>query len=129
MTAIIVGATICCTLFLIALGCTCKLFHLRSAEQRASTRLSNPQQYIERRHSDESQTIAPPTYNQTMGFSNDNDDRHAILAEQLRLAGLTNFIPSRSRHTNRRHRRHRHRRNHHEGKKNEIHHSLYKGFI
>ena len=116
-----IGAMICSTLFLIALGCSCKLFHLRTAEQRASARLSDPQQYIERQSSDDSQRVAPPTYNQTMGFSNENDDRHAILAEQLRLAGLTNFIPLRTRHRTRRHRRHRHRRNnHHEGKHKEF---------
>jgi len=104
MTAIIIGATICCILFLIALGCTCKLFHSRTAEQRASSRLLNSQE----RYSNDSQTIAPPSYNQTMGYSNDNEERYAIIAEHLRLAGLANFIP---RH---RHRRHRHRRTHHE---------------
>jgi hypothetical protein len=129
MTAAVIGTTICCTLFLIALGCTCKLIHLRSAEQRASARLLNPEQYIEQRRlnrpqtaidntPDDTQRIAPPSYNQTMGFSNDNEERFGILAERLRLAGLTNFMPFTSGHRNRRHRRHRrHRRTHHEGTK------------
>ncbi|CAF0779887.1 unnamed protein product [Adineta steineri] len=135
MTAAVIGATICSTLFIIALGCTCKLFHLRSAERRASYRLLNPQRYIEQRREElqrssnddttiianETRRIAPPSYNQTMGFSDDNEERQAFLAEHLRLAGLANFIPvpsislnSRtSRHRNRRHRRHRRHRHHH----------------
>ena len=108
LTATMIGATVCCTLFLLALSCSCKLFQLRTAEQRASTRLSTTQ-----RHSNESQRVAPPSYSQTMGFTNDQDDRQAILAEQLRLAGLANFIPVRTRHRTRRHRRHRHRRTTH----------------
>ncbi len=149
MAAAVIGATTCCTLFIIALGCTCKLFHLRSAERRASSRLLNPQRYIEQRReerqrrssnhqqtsttdensSDQTRRIAPPSYNQTMGFSDDNEERQAFLAEHLRLAGLANFIPSSSRnsssrvtrHRNRRHRRHRRhhhsRRNPNEGKR------------
>jgi hypothetical protein len=119
ITAAIIGAIICCTLFIIALGCTCKLFHLRSSEQRASSRLLNPQQYFEQRRlnrpqtapdnsSDDTRNVAPPSYNQTMGFLNDNEERHAILAEHLRIAGLANFIPISSRRRQRRHRRHRH---------------------
>jgi hypothetical protein len=137
------------TLFIIALGCTCKLFHLRSAERSASTRLLNPQRYITQRReelqqhssnhqqtsttdensSDPTRRIAPPSYNQTMGVSDDNEERQALLAEHLRLAGLANFIPlpsiqSSSRSTRhrsrrqRRHRRHHHcRQNHPEGNK------------
>ncbi|UJR08609.1 hypothetical protein I4U23_012868 [Adineta vaga] len=141
VTAAVIGATICSTLFIIALACTCKLFHLRSAEQRASYRLLNPQRYIEQRreelqrHSsrhqsssddlplitDEPRRVAPPSYNQTMGFSDDNEERQAFLAEHLRMAGLANFIPSSianssartSRYRNRRHRRHRHQHHYH----------------
>ncbi|CAF0876011.1 unnamed protein product [Didymodactylos carnosus] len=144
VTAAVVGSTVCCTLFIIALGCTCKLYHLRTAERRAATRLLNPQRYSERhrqRHqpttstttgtdtgntnnSTDARRLAPPSYNQTMGLVDDNEERQIALAEHLRLAGLTNFISlpsitsthssrtsrstSRSRH--RRHRRHRHRR-------------------
>jgi hypothetical protein len=137
MTAAVMGATICCTLFIIALGCTCKLFHLRSAERRTSSRLLNPQQYIEqrRRHristtvdnptdaSNDTRRVAPPSYDQTMGLTDENEERNATLAEHLRLAGLANFIPlasiqSNSRHRrHRRHRRHHHRRTHTEGNK------------
>jgi len=129
VTAAVIGATVCCTLFLIALGFTCKLFHLRSTEQRTSSRLLNTQQYLEQRRlnrpstaidntTDDARRVAPPSYNQTMGFLNDNEERHAILAEHLRIAGLTNLIPLTSEHRNRRHRRHRrHRRTRHEGKK------------
>jgi len=131
MTAAVIGATICCTLFIIALGCTCKLFHLRSAERQVSFRLLNPQRYIEQRReelhqvsnshstsndnssiiSNDARRIAPPSYNQTMGFSDDNEERQAFITENLRHAGLANFIPlpsinSNSRHRNRRHRRH-----------------------
>ncbi|CAF0820717.1 unnamed protein product [Adineta ricciae] len=141
VTAAVIGATICSTLFIIALACTCKLFHLRSAERRASYRLLNPQRYIEQRreelqrqtsthHSanddsslsaDESRRLAPPSYNQTMGFSDDNEERQAFLAEHLRMAGLANFIPTpatisssrSSRYRSRRHRRHRHHRHRH----------------
>ncbi len=174
VTAAVIGATVCSTLFIIALGCTCKLFHLRSAERRAASRLLNPQRYIEQRReqiqreqqrrwnrrnrhhtstttptpppllppdnlsiiSNEARRIAPPSYNQTMGLMDENEERHAALAEHLRLAGLANYItvppshnssrPSRSasRHRHRRHRRHRHhhhyhhRRAHSEGKDN-----------
>ena len=107
ITAIIIGATICCTLFLIVLGCTCKLFHLRTTGQRTSRRLLISR---EQRNSDDSQRVAPPSYSQTMGFTDNNDERHAILAEQLRLAGLANFIPLRTRG-------HHHRRIQHQGKK------------
>ena len=151
-----IGATVCSTLFIIALGCTCKLFHLRSAERRAASRLLNPQRYIEQRRqqiqreqqrrlnrqnrhrtstatppdslsviSNETRRIAPPSYNQTMGLMDENEERHAALAEHLRLAGLANYITlppthntsrtsrSTSRHRHRRHRRHRHHHYHH----------------
>jgi hypothetical protein len=64
--------------------------------------------------------IAPPSYNQTMGLMDENEERQAALAEHLRLAGLANYISlptmhnssrtsrSTSRHRHRRHRRHRH---------------------
>jgi hypothetical protein len=107
MTAVVIGAMICCTFFLIALGFTCKLFHLRSVEQRASTGSLNAQEYIEQRRPNDSQPVAPPSYNQTMGFSNDREERQAIFAEHLRQAGLANFIPLVSRH----------RPTHHEGKR------------
>ncbi|CAF4966440.1 unnamed protein product, partial [Rotaria socialis] len=80
---------------ILALGCTCKLLDLRSAEQRASARLLNPQEYIQRRREENQQqsnrlnqsandddalilanatpTIAPPSYNQTMGLSDDDE--------------------------------------------------------
>jgi hypothetical protein len=165
----VIGATVCSTLFIIALGCTCKLFHLRTAERRATSRLLNPQRYIEQRRqqmqreqqrrssrqnrqrpstttttsaensstiSNETRRIAPPSYNQTMGLMDENEERQAALAEHLRLAGLTNYIAlptpnttsrtsrSTSRHRHRRHRRHRHhhhhRRAHSEGKLNQI---------
>ncbi|CAF0965339.1 unnamed protein product [Rotaria sordida] len=142
MTAAVIGGTICLTLFIIALGCTCKLLHLRLIERQTSLNLLNPQQYIQHRReqfqqqstnnnndnnnnnnlssssstiTDNTRRLAPPSYNQTMGYSNDDEERHALLTEYLRLAGLDNFIPlsfSRSsRHRNRRHRRH-HRRHH-----------------
>ncbi|CAF1117896.1 unnamed protein product [Adineta ricciae] len=157
VTAAVIGATICSTLFIIALGCTCKLFHLRTAERRATSRLLNPQRYIEQRRqqiqreqqrrlnqqnhsqtsdrstavdnsleiSNEARRIAPPSYNQTMGLMDENEERHAALAEHLRLAGLANYIiptplsnssrtsRSASRHRHRRHRRHRHHHHHH----------------
>ncbi|CAF3447637.1 unnamed protein product [Rotaria sp. Silwood1] len=152
MSAAVIGATICSTLLIIALGCTCKLLHLRSAERQASLRLLNPQQYIQRRReefqrqsnqqqqsisnnnnnntsiiTDDPRRLAPPSYNQTMGYSNDDEERHALLAEYLRLAGLDNFIPlplinssSRtSRHRNRRHRRYRRRRHHHHNRQSQ----------
>ncbi|CAF4080046.1 unnamed protein product [Adineta steineri] len=164
VTAAVIGATVCSTLFIIALGCTCKLFHLRSAERRATSRLLNPQRYIERRRqqiqreqqrrlnrqnrhrvstttaaaaaeasitpdnssviSNETRRIAPPSYNQTMGLMDENEERQAALAEHLRLAGLSNYITlppihnssrtsrSTSRHRHRRHRRHRHHHHH-----------------
>lgn len=152
VTAAVIGATVCSTLFIIALGCTCKLFHLRTAERRAASRLLNPQRYIEQRRqqyqreqqqrqidslsidpppfvSEEARRLAPPSYNQTMGLMDENEERHAALAEHLRLAGLANYISlpmvhsssrtsrSTSRHRHRRHRRHRHhhRRTHSEG--------------
>ncbi|CAF3731038.1 unnamed protein product [Rotaria sordida] len=157
VTAAVIGATVCSTLFIIALGCTCKLFHLRTAERRATSRLLNPQRFIEQRRqeiqreqerrlnrqniststtttdiSNETRRIAPPSYNQTMGLMDENEERQAALAEHLRLAGLANYITlplapgnprttsrSTSRHRNRRHRRHRHhhhhRRTHSEG--------------
>jgi hypothetical protein len=87
--------------------------------------------------SHEARRIAPPSYNQTMGLMDENEERHAALAEHLRLAGLANYITappthhssrssrSASRHRHRRHRRHRHHHQHHhhrrahsEGKKN-----------
>lgn len=134
MTAAIIGATMCSTLFLIALGCTCKLLNLRSLEQRTSNRLLNTQQYIAQRRLNRPETaidntaddedtrrLAPPSYNQTMGFTNDNEERNAIIAEHLRLAGLANLIPGTSGHRPRRHRRHRrHRRTHHEGRKKNL---------
>ena len=155
VTAAVIGATVCSTLFIIALGCTCKLFHLRTAERRAASRLLNPQRYIEQRRqqlqheqqrrltrqnrreasttidptcaamASESRRIAPPSYNQTMGLMDENEERHAALAEHLRLAGLANYITlppahsssrtsrSASRHRHRRHRRHRHHQHHH----------------
>ena len=154
VTAAVIGATVCSTLFIIALGCTCKLFHLRTAERRAASRLLNPQRYIEQRRqqlqqeqqrrvtrqnrregsttidpacavSGDSRRIAPPSYNQTMGLMDENEERHAALAEHLRLAGLANYITlpaahsssrtsrSASRHRHRRHRRHRHHHHHH----------------
>lgn len=136
MTAAIIGATMCSTLFLIAISCTCKFFHLRSIEQRTSVRLLNSDQFTEQRRlnrpetaidnttdDDDTRRLAPPSYNQTMGFTNNNEERYAILAEHLRLAGLANLIPGmNSGHLHRTHRRHRrHRRRHqqtqHEGKK------------
>lgn len=150
VTAAVIGATVCSTLFIIALGCTCKLFHLRTAERRAASRLLNPQRYIEERRqqiqreqqrqlnrqqtavaavpsvefstiSNEARRIAPPSYNQTMGLMDENEERQAALAEHLRLAGLANYVTlpptvnnhsrssrSTSRHRHRRHRRHRH---------------------
>lgn len=158
VTAAVIGATVCSTLFIIALGCTCKLFHLRTAERRAASRLLNPQRYIEQRRqqlqreqqrclirqqtsvpidpaavtANDTRRIAPPSYNQTMGLSDENEERHAALSEHLRLAGLANYISlppihsssrssrSTSRHRHRRHRRlrhhHHHRRAHSEGK-------------
>lgn len=155
VTAAVIGATVCSTLFIIALGCTCKLFHLRSAERRAASRLLNPQRYIEERRqqmqreqqrranrhhrhststpstdspsvvSSEARRIAPPSYNQTMGLIDENEERQAALTEHLRLAGLANYIAlpplqtnsrssrSTSRHRHRRHRRHRHHHHHH----------------
>ncbi|CAF1054023.1 unnamed protein product [Rotaria sp. Silwood1] len=157
VTAAVIGATVCSTLFIIALGCTCKLFHLRTAERRATRRLLNPQRYIEQRRqeiqreqerrlnrqnnqniststtatdistiiSDETRRIAPPSYNQTMGLMDENEERQAALAEHLRLAGLANYITlppihsnsrtsrSTSRHRHRRHRRHRHHHHNH----------------
>ncbi|UJR37610.1 hypothetical protein I4U23_030307 [Adineta vaga] len=157
VTAAVIGATVCSTLFIIALGCTCKLFHLRTSERRATSRLLNPQRYIEQRRqqiqreqqrrsnrhnrhlnsettstiensleiSNESRRIAPPSYNQTMGLMDENEERQAALAEHLRLAGLANYIAlppllnssrtsrSTSRHRHRRHRRHRHHHHHH----------------
>ena len=154
VTAAVIGATVCSTLFIIALGCTCKLFHLRSAERRAASRLLNPQRFIEERRqqmqreqqrrtnrhhrhststpptenlstiSNETRRIAPPSYNQTMGLIDENEERQAALTEHLRLAGLANYIAlpplpnssrssrSTSRHRHRRHRRH-HRHHHH----------------
>ena len=149
VTAAVIGVTICSTLFIIALGCTCKLFHLRTAERRATSRLFNPQCYVERhrqevprereRHSNlwnrsrasrstdtednpstvsnDTRRMAPPSYNQTMGYIDENEERGATLVEHLRLAGLANYITlssvygtSRiSRHRHRRHQRHRHR--------------------
>ena len=91
---IILGVTVSTTFFLIAVGCMCKLIHLRSAEQRLSTRLANNE---EEEDTDETQRVAPPSYSQTMGYSNEADDRLAILTDQLRLAGLANLIPTRSR--------------------------------
>ena len=106
VTAAVIGATVCSTLFIIALGCTCKLFHLRSAERRAASRLLNPQRYIEERRqqmqreqqrranrhhrhststpstespsvvSSETRRIAPPSYNQTMGLIDENEENH-----------------------------------------------------
>ncbi|CAF1166852.1 unnamed protein product [Rotaria magnacalcarata] len=152
VTAAVIGATVCATLFIIALGCTCKLFHLRTAERCATSRLLNPQRYIEQRRQEiqreqerrlhrhsrlqtsiastdnaallanEARRIAPPSYNQTMGLVDENEERQAALAEHLRLAGLANYITlppvhsssssrtsrSISRHRHRRHRRHRH---------------------
>ncbi|CAF3578250.1 unnamed protein product [Rotaria socialis] len=152
VTAAVIGATVCSTLFIIALGCTCKLFHLRTAERCATSRLLNPQRYIEQRRQEiqreqerrlhrhsrlqtsitstdnvalianEASRIAPPSYNQTMGLVDENEERQAALAEHLRLAGLANYITlppvhsssssrtsrSTSRHRHRRHRRHRH---------------------
>ncbi|CAF2921148.1 unnamed protein product, partial [Rotaria sp. Silwood2] len=150
MSAAVIGATMCSTLLIIALGCTCKLLHLRSAERRASSRLLNPQQYIQHRReelqrqstqqqqpiinndnsspvTDDTRRIAPPSYNQTMGYSNDDEERQVLIAEYLRLAGLDSFIPlpfmnsnSRtSRHRNRRHRRHRRRHYHYHRSENE----------
>ncbi|CAF1252833.1 unnamed protein product, partial [Didymodactylos carnosus] len=141
VTAAVIGSTVCCTLFIIALGCTCKLYHLRTAERRTTTRLLNPQRYIERHrqrqqaavsttpetngvdtnNSTDSRRLAPPSYNQTMGFIDDNEERQIALAEHLRSAGLTNLIALPSTHSSRtsrsvsrshhrRHRRHRHRR-------------------
>jgi len=104
-TTLILGGTICSIFFLFALSCTCKLIQLRTAEQRASVRLATPPPTI----TENAQRIAPPSYGQTMGYSNEHDERYAILAEQLRLAGLANFIPIRTRH---RHRRHRHGESH-----------------
>lgn len=69
---------------------------------------------------DEARRIAPPSYNQTMGLMDENEERQAALAEQLRVAGLANYFSlpstansarvsrSTSRHRHRRHRRHRH---------------------
>lgn len=104
ITMIILGVTFSLTFFLIALGCMCKLAHLRAAEQRASIRLANSEEYFEQRQVNERQRVAPPSYSQTMGFSNETDDRLAVLAEQLRLAGLANFIPARIRERTRRNR-------------------------
>ena len=151
MTAAVIGATVCSTLFIIALGCTCKLFHLRTSERRATSRLLNPQRYIEQRRQQSQRTarphstastndsptivandprrIAPPSYNQTMGLVDENEERHAALAEHLRLAGLANYISlptmhtnsrtsrSSSRHRHRRHRRHRHHQHHHHNRR------------
>ncbi|CAF3575330.1 unnamed protein product [Rotaria socialis] len=148
MAATVTGATICSILLILALGCTCKLLDLRSAEQRASARLLNPQEYIQRRREENQRqsnrlnqsandddalilanatpTIAPPSYNQTMGLSDDDEERHALLADYLRLAGLDNFISlpninsnSRSsRHRTRRHRRHHRRHHQHNSRRN-----------
>lgn len=160
IAASVIGATSFFTLFVIALGCTCKLIHLRLSEQRASSRLLNPQQYIYRRReelqrqsnhnrpleinensnvlSDDVRRLAPPSYNQTMGFADDDEERNALLAEYLRMAGLDHFIPiplayssSRiSRHRSRRHRRHRHRQHRHHrrrsrGEGNIVHYNRY----
>ncbi|CAF4910391.1 unnamed protein product, partial [Rotaria socialis] len=81
------------------------------------SRLLNPQRYIEQRRQEiqreqerrlhrhsrlqtsitstdnialianEASRIAPPSYNQTMGLVDENEERQAALAEHLRLAG------------------------------------------
>ena len=116
MTSIVIGITICSTLFIIALSCSIKLYRLRSLERRTTIRSLNPQNFLRRRSSgsNDNRRMAPPTYNQTMGFSEDHEERYALLTENLRLAGLTDMISiapvesSQSRRT-RRHRRRRHR--------------------
>ena len=96
----------------------------------------NPQEYIQRQREeiqrqtnrrntstvdqsalDNTPSTAPPSYNQTMGYSDDDEERRVLLEEDLRNAGLPNLIPRLpgdsntriSRHRSRRHRRHRHR--------------------
>lgn len=150
MASAVIGASLCSILFILALGCTCKLLNLRAAEQRASMRLLNPQEYIQRRREElqrqsnqnpqptnddddplillnSTPRVAPPSYNQSIGVTDEDEERHALLSEYLRLAGLDHFISlpltnssSRAtRHRNRRHRRHRRRHHHHHRNQNE----------
>lgn len=99
--------------------------HQREHRQIQNTQISSPSNSPLPTVTNETRRIAPPSYNQTMGLIDENEERHAVLAEHLRLAGLANYISlpnnhsssrtsrSSSRHRHRRHRRHRHHHHHH----------------
>ena len=84
ITAAIIGGSICLVLFLIALSCSCKLFHLRLSQRQQSIRLIN--------RSNDTQRLAPPSYNQTIGVNDDQEERLALLMDNLRLAGFGEVI-------------------------------------
>lgn len=94
ITSIIIGVTVCSTLFVVALACSCKLYHLRMLERRASIRFINPQTFIQQNTtpSNDVRQMAPPSYNQTMGYVDENEERYALLSENLRMAGLSDMI-------------------------------------
>ncbi len=134
ITTAVLGGTLCCLLLVMALGCACKLYTLRSIEYRANRRFTAPEVSIShitqlrtnrarqphprrrsfsllnllnriRRNQNPSapataentlirsasmsslecnHSIAPPTYNQTMGLVDEYEQRQLAFIEHIR---------------------------------------------
>lgn len=124
ITTAVLGGTLCCLLLVMALGCACKLYSLRTIEYRTNLRLSGSSQQrrnrrdrrrtrrslslfniIRRQNSNHENSnivrsastsslsaphsIAPPSYNQTMGLVDEYEQRQLAFIEHVR-AIITN---------------------------------------
>jgi hypothetical protein len=104
MTAAVIGVTVCMTLFIIVLACSCKLFHLRIIERRTSFYLLNSRLHFERRQqihrslspieSNDIRRMAPPSYNQTVGLIDETDEQLTIVMENVRSTHLSEIMTS-----------------------------------
>lgn len=118
ITTAVLGATLCCLLLVMALGCACKLYTLHTAAYRGSYRFGGPPAHsaaVRRRRRQRHRSsynlssfirrlraetdppgsescdvaapqhsVAPPTYNQTMGLVDEYEQRQLAFIEHVR---------------------------------------------
>jgi len=100
ITTAVLGGTLCCLLLVMALGCACKLYALRTIEYRTNLRLAMNRQRSSRPATRSARSglqrsasmssisyqsnMAPPSYNQTMGLVDEYEQRQMAFIEHVR---------------------------------------------
>ena len=83
ITAAVIGVMTCSMIFVFVLTCSCKLFSIRRSfrffHRSSHTNVDD-------------QLLAPPSYNQTIGLTDEQDERLALLMDHLRLAGFAEVM-------------------------------------